>query len=104
MGAFGNYIKTNQETVTAKYDAMNDKLLDDMAHQLSVITSLFQKVMDNAHKETQEMDAKISFFNITMDQPVNTAPSRISQACTYYQLQINKFTTQKVEEFKQEIQ
>jgi hypothetical protein len=103
MGAFGNYIKTTQETVTAKYDTMNNKLLD-MDHQLSGFTSLFQKVMANAHKETQEMDAKISFFNTIMDQQVDTASSRISQACTHYQLQINKFTTQKVEEFQQEIQ
>ena len=103
MGAFGNYIKMTQENVTHQCNKI-DTQLQVYDQKLKDFTSLFNDVMNNAHKEVQEMDAKVSFFNTTMDQRVDTAASRISQACTYYTLQMNKLTATKIEEFQQEIQ
>lgn len=72
--------------------------------QLNHFDQIYHNVLDNAHKEVQEMDAEVSYFNSCMDQHIDTALSRVSQHVTQYQNQISKWTKEQLEIFLKEIQ
>jgi hypothetical protein len=103
MGDFGNYIKSTQQHLTERIQNITGSL-DSFDAQLTAFDHQYHTTIENANKEVQEMDAKISYFNTILDQRIDTAVSRVSQQVTHYQLQLTKWTKEHYEKFQKEIQ
>jgi len=96
MGDFGNYIKTTQQLITERVNGIEGSL-NSFDSQLTDFDQKYQRALAKAHKEVQEMDAKLPYFNTTLDQRINNALSRVSQQVTHYQLQLTKWTKEQSE-------
>jgi hypothetical protein len=106
MGVFGHYLATAHQEISSLVSHADNKL-NSFKDQLQAFEQNFATTIKDADTKTQNMDARVNYFNDIINQRVDTAGSRIDQFAVHHQNQfvqsVMEVKTQHLNSFSAEI-